>query len=106
MAVMVMRNPVAPGEMGEVCVRRSCNGEMDPVFMLGYWNNPQATAEKFFGGGIADPQAWGRTGDLAKMDEDGALNALIPKLIAFILHQNEVTALLGTCSRHVGLALG
>jgi acetyl-CoA synthetase len=66
-------NPVAPGEMGEVCVRRSCNGEMDPVFMLGYWNNPQATAEKFFGGGIADPQAWGRTGDLAKMDGDGAL---------------------------------
>ncbi|MDA8260121.1 MAG: AMP-binding protein [Betaproteobacteria bacterium] len=66
-------NPVAPGEMGEVCVQRSCNGEMDPVFMLGYWNNPQATAEKFFGGGIDDPQAWGRTGDLAKMDEDGVL---------------------------------
>ena len=34
-----------------------------PVFMLGYWNNPQATAEKFFGGGIDDAQAWGRTGD-------------------------------------------
>jgi acetyl-CoA synthetase len=66
-------NPVAPGEMGEVCVQRACNGEMDPVFMLGYWNNPQATAEKFFGGGIDDPDAWGRTGDLAKMDEDGAL---------------------------------
>jgi hypothetical protein len=66
-------NPVAPGEMGEVCVQRSCNGEMDPVFMLGYWNNPEATAEKFFGGGIDDPQAWGRTGDLAKLDEDGVL---------------------------------
>lgn len=66
-------NPVAPGEMGEVCVQRSCNGEMDPVFMLGYWNNPQATAEKFFGGGIDDPLAWGRTGDLAKLDEDGVL---------------------------------
>ena len=66
-------NPVAPGEMGEVCVQRSCNGELDPVFMLGYWNNPQATAEKFYGGGIDDPQAWGRTGDLAKMDEDGVL---------------------------------
>ncbi len=65
--------PVAPGEMGEVCVQRSCNGEMDPVFMLGYWKNPEATREKFFGGGIADPQAWGRTGDLAKMDEDGVL---------------------------------
>ncbi|MDP2822016.1 MAG: AMP-binding protein [Sulfuritalea sp.] len=66
-------NPVAPGELGEVCVRRSCDGEMDPVFMLGYWNNPQATAEKFFGGGIADPLAWGRTGDLAKQGEDGVL---------------------------------
>ena len=65
--------PVAPGEMGEVCVRRSCNGEMDPVFMLGYWNNPQATAEKFFGGGIDDAQAWGRTGDLARQDGDGLL---------------------------------
>ena len=66
-------NPAAPGELGEVCVQRSCNGEMDPVFMLGYWKNPEATAEKFFGGGIDDPQAWGRTGDLAKMDEDGVL---------------------------------
>jgi acetyl-CoA synthetase len=66
-------NPVAPGEMGEVCVQRSCNGEMDPVFMLGYWKNPEATTEKFFGGGIADPLAWGRTGDLAKLDESGVL---------------------------------
>jgi acetyl-CoA synthetase len=65
--------PVAPGELGEVCVQRSCDGAMDPVFMLGYWKNPQATAEKFFGGGIDDPQAWGRTGDLAKQDEDGVL---------------------------------
>ncbi|MBK9349816.1 MAG: AMP-binding protein [Sulfuritalea sp.] len=66
-------NPVAPGEMGEVCVQRSCNGEADPVFMLGYWKNPEATAEKFFGGGIDDAMAWGRTGDLAKIDEDGVL---------------------------------
>jgi acetyl-CoA synthetase len=66
-------NPVATGEMGEVCVKRSCNGELDPVFMLGYWKNPAATQEKFFGGGIDDPQAWGRTGDLAKLDEDGVL---------------------------------
>jgi acetyl-CoA synthetase len=65
--------PVAPGELGEICVQRSCDGAMDPVFMLGYWNNPQATAEKFFGGGIEDPQAWGRTGDLAKQDDDGIL---------------------------------
>jgi acetyl-CoA synthetase len=65
--------PVAPGELGEICVQRSCDGVMDPVFMLGYWKNPQATAEKFIGGGIDDRDAWGRTGDLAKMDEDGVL---------------------------------
>ncbi|MDP2809216.1 MAG: AMP-binding protein [Rhodocyclaceae bacterium] len=65
--------PVAPGELGEICVQRCCDGLMDPVFMLGYWNNPQATAEKFLGGGIDDPLAWGRTGDLAKLDEDGLL---------------------------------
>ena len=65
--------PVAPDELGEICVQRSCDGVMDPVFMLGYWKNPQATAEKFIGGGIDDRVAWGRTGDLAKMDEDGVL---------------------------------
>ena len=65
--------PAAPGELGEVCVRRSCDGRMDPVFMLGYWKNPQATADKFLGGAIDDPEAWGRTGDLAKMDADGVL---------------------------------
>jgi acetyl-CoA synthetase len=65
--------PAASGELGEICVRRSCDGVMDPVFMLGYWKDPQATAEKFFGGGIDDPLAWGRTGDLAKVDDDGIL---------------------------------
>jgi acetyl-CoA synthetase len=62
--------PLPPGEVGEVCVQRSCNGEMDPVFLLEYWKNPAATAEKFIGAG---EEAWGRTGDLAKMDEDGYL---------------------------------
>jgi acetyl-CoA synthetase len=65
--------PVSSGELGEICVRRSCDGAMDPVFMLGYWKNPQATAEKFIGGDADDPQAWGRTGDLAKVDDDGIL---------------------------------
>ena len=62
--------PLPPGEVGEVCVQRSCNGEMDPVFLLEYWKNLAATAEKFIGAG---EEAWGRTGDLAKMDEDGYL---------------------------------
>ena len=47
--------------------RSQCNGEADPVIMLGYWQNPQATAEKFVGDG------WGLTGDLAKIDEAGDL---------------------------------
>jgi acetyl-CoA synthetase len=59
-----------PGEVGEVCVQRACNGERDPVFLIEYWKNPQATADKFIGTG---ENAWGRTGDLAKMDEDGYL---------------------------------
>ena len=58
------------GEVGEVCVQRSCKGGMDPVFLLEYWKDPKATAEKFIGEG---GEAWGRTGDLAKMDEDGYL---------------------------------
>ena len=61
-----------PGEAGEVCVQRACNGERDPVFLLEYWNNPKATAEKFVGGDAqAGDAAWSRTGDLAKVDEDG-----------------------------------
>lgn len=33
--------------------------------MLGYWNDPQATAEAI------DPARWMHTGDLALMDDDG-----------------------------------
>jgi len=62
--------PVAAGEVGEICVQRSCHGEADPAFMLEYWKNPQATRDKFFGSG---DQAWGRTGDLARADADGYL---------------------------------
>ncbi|WP_313952379.1 AMP-binding protein [Accumulibacter sp.] len=59
--------PLPPGELGEVAVHRQCNGEDDPVIMLGYWQNPEATAEKFVGDG------WGLTGDLARIDDDGDL---------------------------------
>jgi acetyl-CoA synthetase len=63
-----------PGEVGEVCVQRSCAGEMDPVFLLEYWKNPEATTEKYIGGDAHGGEAaWGRTGDLAKNDEDGYL---------------------------------
>lgn len=58
-----------PGEIGEVAVNRRCAGQDDPVILLGYWNNPQASGDKFVADG-ADG-AWGHTGDLARRDADG-----------------------------------
>lgn len=52
--------PLPTGEIGELAVRR---GD-DPVFFLGYWNNPEATEQKYVGN-------WALTGDLALQDEDG-----------------------------------
>ena len=51
--------PVPPGTVGEVAVRRP-----DPVMFLEYWKNPAATAAKYAGD-------WCLTGDLAKQDEKG-----------------------------------
>ena len=57
--------PVKAGELGEIAVNRfDIHGELDPVFFLEYWRNPQATKEKFIGD-------WGCTGDQGRMDEDG-----------------------------------
>ena len=50
-------DPVAPGELGEICVR-------GPSLMTGYYGRPEATAEAFRGG-------WLHTGDLAVQDERG-----------------------------------
>ncbi|MFM8610579.1 MAG: acyl-CoA synthetase [Burkholderiaceae bacterium] len=56
-----------PGVPGDVAVHRfNVNGEPDPVFFLGYWNNDKATRNKYTGD-------WCRTGDLAVRDEDGYL---------------------------------
>jgi long-chain acyl-CoA synthetase len=46
------------GEAGELWVR-------GPNVVKGYWNKPEATAESFVDGG------WLRTGDIAKLDDDG-----------------------------------
>ncbi len=56
-----------PHVVGEVAVHRcDRHGHPDPVFFLGYWNNPQATQNKYTGD-------WCRTGDLAHADEEGYL---------------------------------
>ncbi len=60
-------SPVPAGAIGEVAInRRDRHGHPDPIFFLGYWQNPQATADKFTGD-------WCRTGDLASADANGYL---------------------------------
>jgi fatty-acyl-CoA synthase len=53
--------PVRRGEPGELCTRGYS-------VMLGYWDQPAATAEAI------DAARWMHTGDLATMDDDGYLN--------------------------------
>ena len=48
---------VPQGEVGEIAIR-------GPNVMKGYWQRPEATAEAISGG-------WFRTGDLARVDDDG-----------------------------------
>jgi long-chain acyl-CoA synthetase len=48
---------VAPGEKGEICIA-------GPQVMLGYYKRPQETADQTVGNYL-------RTGDVARMDEDG-----------------------------------
>ncbi|OBK74823.1 AMP-binding protein [Mycobacterium sp. 1274761.0] len=52
-------HPLPAGEVGHIAFRRP-----DPVMLLEYWNNPQATRDKFVG-------YWLLTGDLGQLDEDG-----------------------------------
>lgn len=52
-------NEVAPGEVGEICLRT-------PLLFTGYWNNPDATASAMRGG-------WYHMGDDFYRNEDGAL---------------------------------
>jgi acetyl-CoA synthetase len=60
-------NVLPAGETGDVAVNRfDIHGERDPVFFLGYLNNDSATIAKYAGD-------WCRTGDMARLDEDGYL---------------------------------
>lgn len=49
------------GTPGEVCMRGYC-------VMLGYWNNPEATAQAI------DQARWMHSGDLGTIDKDGYIN--------------------------------
>jgi acetyl-CoA synthetase len=57
-------NVQAPGDLGTICVKAP-----DPVMFLEYWNDPQATEDKF----ITDENGdrWLDTGDKATMDDEG-----------------------------------
>jgi acyl-CoA synthetase (AMP-forming)/AMP-acid ligase II len=50
-------NTLPVGQVGELWAR-------GPMIVMGYWNRPEATAETFIDG-------WVRTGDLARLDEEG-----------------------------------
>jgi len=51
--------PLPAGENGHIAIRRP-----DPVMFLGYWNNTQATRDKFAGDHLL-------TGDMGRRDADG-----------------------------------
>jgi long-chain acyl-CoA synthetase len=51
-------NDSAPGEVGEIAIRGH-------NVMKGYWRKPEATAESI------DADGWFKTGDMAKIDDDG-----------------------------------
>ncbi len=57
---------VPRGQIGELAVR-------GPQVMMGYWNDPQATAE------VLKPDGWLLTGDVAQMDEDGYFRIIARK---------------------------
>lgn len=52
-------NLLGADEVGELVIEAP-----DPTVLLEYWNRPDATSDKFRG-------SWLRTGDLARVDEDG-----------------------------------
>jgi len=56
--------PCRAGEIGQIAVRRP-----DPVMFISYWDNPDATREKFIGD-------WMTTGDEGVVDEEGYISFL------------------------------
>ena len=81
-------NSLPPGEVGELVVK-------GPQVMIGYWKNPEATAEVVHDGGL-------HTGDLGAMDEDGYVKIVDRKkdLIitsGFNVYPTDIEAVLRQC---------
>lgn len=75
-------NELPIGQSGELCVR-------GPQVMLGYWQNPEATAEAM------TPDGFLRTGDMACMAEDGYMRIVDRKkdiiiISGFNVYPNEI----------------
>lgn len=73
---------LSPGKVGEMYVR-------GPQVMLGYWKNPEATAE------VVDSERWLKTGDMARMDEQGFIYIVDRKkdmvlISGFNVYPNEI----------------
>ncbi|HVX04849.1 MAG TPA: AMP-binding protein [Rhodanobacteraceae bacterium] len=80
------------GEAGELCVR-------GPQVMKGYWNRPEETAK------VTSADGWLRTGDIARMDENGLLYIVDRKkdmilVSGFNVYPNEIEDVV---ARHPGV---
>ncbi len=74
------------GESGELCVK-------GPQVMLGYWNRPEETTE------VLSEDGWLKTGDIAKIDEEGFLYIVDRKkdiivVSGYNVYPNEIEAVL------------
>jgi acyl-CoA synthetase (AMP-forming)/AMP-acid ligase II len=84
---------VPDGEPGELCIR-------GPQVMKGYFNNAQATARTI------DPDGWLHTGDVARVDDNGALRIVdrIKELIKYKGNQVAPAELEGLLLTHPAIA--
>ncbi len=76
------------GEVGELCIR-------GPQVMKGYWQRPEETAK------VLNEDGWLRTGDMAKMNEDGFFKIVDRKkdmilVSGFNVYPNEVEDVLAS----------
>lgn len=73
---------------GELCIR-------GPQVMKGYWNHPEETAQ------VLDEDGWLKTGDIAKVDEDGLVYIVDRKkdmivVSGYNVYPNEIEAVMAS----------